>query len=125
MQAAGNASGLIEFIPENIEKAPEDGGVFLVIASGQKVMYVGETQGKGLRETLWNVLEEQPFGATEYFRYIVENDAAKAHEIAAGFIAELKPPHNLGYGRFRNEEVEVSRQGHSIRHAAPNPSETR
>jgi len=122
---ADNASGLIEFIPENVEKAPEDAGVFQVVASGQKVMYVGDTEGKGLRESLWNVLEEQPFGATEYFRYIVESDVAKAAEIAAALIAEIKPPHNLGYGRFRNEEVTVSRQGHSIRHAAPNPNATK
>jgi len=125
VQAIDNASGLIEFIPENVEKAPEEAGVFLVIASGQKVMYVGDTRGKSLRESLWNVIEEQPFGATEYFRYIVETDAGKAAEVAAGIIAELKPPHNLGYGRFRNEEVKVSRQGHSIRHAAPNPSQTK
>lgn len=121
MRAAGNASGLIEFIPEYVEKVPEGSGVFLIIASGQKVMYVGETRDKGLRESLWSVLEEQPFGATEYFRYIVEDDAAKAAEIAKQLIGELKPPHNLGYGRFRSEEVKVSKQGHSIRHAAPNP----
>ena len=121
MEAVANASGLIEFIPENVEKVPEDPGVFLIIASSQKVMYVGRTEDKGLRESLWNVLEEQPFGATEYIKYIAESDTAKADEIAAKLIAELKPPHNLGYGRFRNEEVTLSKQGHSIRHAAPNP----
>ena len=121
MEAAANASGLIEFIPENVEKVPEGPGVFLIIASGQKVMYVGKTTDNSLRESLWNVLEEQPFGATEYFKYIAEDDAAKADEIAASLIADLKPPHNLGYGRFRNEEVKLSRQAHSIRHAAPNP----
>ncbi len=125
MQTAGNASGLIEFIPANVEKVPEDAGVFEVIASGQKVMYVGKTQGKGLRESLWSVLEQQPFGATEYFRYVVETDDAKAAEIAEQLIAEIKPPHNLGYGRFRNEEVRVPKQGHSIRYAAPNPNSTR
>ncbi len=121
MGAASKASGLIELIPENVEKVPEDAGVFLIIASGQKVMYVGETGDKSLRERLWGVLEEHPFGATEYFRYIVEPDAAAAHEAAEKLIAEHKPPHNLGYGRFRNEEVAVPKQGHSIRHAAPNP----
>ena len=125
MGAAGKASGLIEFIPENVEKVPEDAGVFQVIASSQKVMYVGKTGAKGLRESLWGVLEEQPFGATEYFRYIVETDDAEASEVAEQLIAELKPPHNLGYGRFRNEEVTVPRQGHSIRYAAPNPNSTR
>jgi len=123
--AAGNSSGLIEFIPANVEKVPEDAGVFQVIASGQKILYVGKTQGKGLRESLWSVLEEQPFGATEYFRYVVETDDAKAAEIAEQLIAEIKPPHNLGYGRFRNEEVSVPKQGHSIRRAAPNPNATR
>ncbi len=121
MEVAGNASGLIEFIPENVEKVPEGPGVFQIIASSQKVMYVGTTDDKGLRESLWNVLEQQPFGATEYFKYIAESDAAKVAEIAADLIAELKPPHNLGYGRFRNEEVTLPKQGHSIRHAAPNP----
>ncbi len=122
MRAAGNASGLIEFIPEYVEKVPEGSGVFMIIASGQKVIYVGKTgDKKGLRESLWSVLEEQPFGATEYFRYIVEADADKAAEIAEELIAELKPPHNIGYGRFRSEEVTVPKQGHSIRHAAPNP----
>jgi excinuclease UvrABC nuclease subunit len=121
VRAAGNSSGLIEFIPENVEKVPEDSGVFLIIASGQKVLYVGETGDKGLRESLWAVLEEHPFGATEYFRYIVESDVAKASEVAKELIAEHKPPHNLGYSRFRSEEVKVPKQGHSIRHAAPNP----
>ena len=121
MEAAGNASGLIELIPENVEKVPEESGVFLIIASGQKVMYVGTTGEKNLRESLWNVVEEQPFGATEYFKYIAESDAATAEEICAALIDEIKPPHNLGYGRFRNEEVAVPKQGHSIRHAAPNP----
>ncbi|MGD8331069.1 MAG: hypothetical protein PVJ49_16685 [Acidobacteriota bacterium] len=125
VQAIANASGLIEFIPEKVEKAPEEPGVFLIIASGQKVMYVGDTAGKSLRESLWNVLEEQPFGATEYFRTIVASDPAKSAQIAHDLIAEIKPPHNLGYGRFRNEEVKVPRQGHSIRHAAPNPSATK
>lgn len=121
MEAAGNISGLIEFIPEKVEKVPEDPGVFLIIASSQKVLYVGKTDGKGLRESLWNVLEQQPFGATDYFKYVAESDAVKADEITAELIAEHKPPHNLGYGRFRNEEVTLSKQGHSIRHAAPNP----
>lgn len=125
MPAIENASGLIEFIPENVEKAPESAGVFLIIASGQKVLYVAPTAGKSIRESLWNVLEEQPFGATEYFRYVVEGDEQKAADIAARLIEEHKPPHNVGYSRFRNEEVKLPRQGHSIRHAAPNPSETR
>lgn len=125
MPAVANASGLIEFIPENVEKVPPEGGVFLIIASGQKVLYVATTKDKGLRESLWNVIEEQPFGATEYFRYIVEPDETRAAEIATSLIAKHKPPHNLGYSRFRNEEVTLPRQGHSIRHAAPNPSETR
>jgi len=123
--AVENASGLIEFIPENVERAPETAGVYLVIASGQKVLYVATSGGKSIRESLWNVLEEQPFGATEYFRYIVETDPQKAADIAAGLIEKHKPPHNVGYSRFRNEEVKLPRQGHSIRHAAPNPSETR
>ena len=121
MEAAGNITGLIEFIPENVEKAPEDPGVFLLISSSQKVLYVGTTDAKGLRESLWNLLEEQPFGATGYFKYVAEPDAAKAVEINAELIAEHKPPHNLGYSRFRNEEVTLPKQGHSIRHSAPNP----
>ena len=125
MEAIDNASGLIEFIPENVEKAPQEPGVFLVVASGQKVLYVGSTGDKGLRESLWNVLEEHPFGATEYFRYVIEPDAAKAADVRNALIKEHKPPHNIGYSRFRNEEVKVPRQGHSIRHAAPNPSETK
>jgi hypothetical protein len=125
VQAVEVDSGLIEFIPENIEEAPDEPGVFLIIASGQKVMYVGTTAGRGLRESLWNVLEEQPFGVVEYFRYSVEADEEKAGELVDALIAELKPPHNIGYGRFRNEEVTPSRQAHSIRHSAPNPSETK
>ena len=119
-----NASGLIEFLPENVEKAPEDAGVFIIISSGQKVLYVGETADRGIRETLWMVLEEQPFGATEYFRYILESDAARAKEIADELIKEHKPPHNLGYSRFRNEEVHRSKQARGVRMPAPNPSET-
>lgn len=121
MEATDKASGLIEFIPQNVEKAPEEPGVFLVVASGQKVMYVGRTKERSLRESLWAVLDEQPFGAIEYFRYIVEADEAAAERIANDLIAEIKPPHNLGYGRFRNEEVKLPKQGHAIRYAAPNP----
>ena len=121
MEAAENVSGLIELIPKNVEKVPEGAGVFLIIASSQKVLYVGTTGDKGLRESLWNVLEQQPFGATEYFRFLAESDAARADEVATELIAGFKPPHNLGYSRFRNEEVTVSLQGHSIRYAAPNP----
>ena len=121
VEAAGNISGLIEFIPENVEKAPEDSGVLLIISSSQKVLYVGTTASKGLRESLWNVLEEQPFGAPGYFKYVAESDPANADKITAELIAEHKPPHNLGYGRFRNEEITLPKQGHSIRHSAPNP----
>ena len=121
MKAAGNISGLIEFIPENVEKAPEDSGVFLIVSSSQKVLYVGTTDGKSLRESLWNVLEEQPFGAPGYLKYVAEPDSEKVDEITAELIAEHKPPHNLGYGRFRNEEITLPKQGHSIRHSAPNP----
>ena len=83
MEVAGNISGLIEFIQENVEKAPEGPGVFLLISSSQKVLYVGTTDARGLRESLWNLLEEQPFGATGYFKYVAEPDAAKAVEINA------------------------------------------
>ena len=121
VEAAGNISGLIEFIPENVEKAPEDSGVLLIISSSQKVLYVGTTAAKSLRESLWNLLEEQPFGATGYFKYVAEPDPANVDEITAELIAEHKPPHNLGYGRFRNEEITLPKQGHSIRHSAPNP----
>jgi excinuclease UvrABC nuclease subunit len=124
VEALKNDSGLIEFLPENVEKAPAEAGVFIVVASSQKVLYVGQTGDKGIRESLWAVIEEQPFGATEYFRHIVETDAAKAAQIAAALIEEHKPPHNLGYSRFRNEEVRVSKQGHSIRMSAPNPNAT-
>ena len=121
MEAVANDSGLIEFIPENVEQTPEEPGVYLVVTSSQKVIYVGQTGDRGIRESLWEVLEEQPFGAIEYFRYVVATDSARAEEIAGRYISELKPPHNLGYGRFRNEEVELPKQGHSIRHSAPNP----
>ncbi len=121
MEAIAKESGLIEFIPENVEQAPEEPGVYLVVTTSQKVIYVGQTGDRGIRESLWEVLEEQPFGAIEYFRYVVAADPAQAKKIAGRYINELKPPHNLGYGRFRNEEVEIPKQGHSIRRAAPNP----
>ncbi len=121
METPTKPSGLIEFIPENVENVPDECGVFFVLASGQKVMYVGQAGERSLRESLWRVFEEQPFGVIEYFRYLVVPDSAAAEETANRYIAELKPPHNLGYGRFRNDEVKVSKQGHSIRHAAPNP----
>ena len=121
MEAVANESGLIEFIPENVEQTPEEPGVYLVVTSGQKVIYVGQTGDRGIRESLWEVLEEQPFGTIEYFRYVVATDSAQAEEIAGRYIRELKPPHNLGFGRFRNEEIEIPKQGHSIRQAAPNP----
>ena len=121
MEAPAHTSGLIEFIPENVEKAPEEPGVFLVIAPGQKLMYVGLSGEQSLRESLWSVIEEQPFGVVEYFRYAVEPDPAAAKALAQSFIEEHKPPHNMGFGRFRNDQVKLSKQGHSIRHAAPNP----
>ena len=121
MESTGKTSGLIEFIPENVEKVPEEAGVYQVVAAGQKVVYVGLTNDRTLRESLFAVLDEQPFGAIEYFRYNVQPDAAAARALADGLIEEHKPPHNLGYGRFRNEEVKLPKQGHSIRHAAPNP----
>jgi len=121
VQAPAQTSGLIEFIPENVEKAPEEPGVFLVIAPGQKLMYVGLSGEHSLRESLWSVIEQQPFGVIEYFRYAVEPDPAAAEALAQTFIEEHKPPHNMGFGRFRNDQVEVSKQAHSIRHAAPNP----
>ena len=122
MSAISNASGLIEYLPETVEKAPEGAGLYLIVASGQKVLYVGDTEG--IREALWMILEEQPFGATEYFNYIEESDAARREAMSQELIAKHKPPHNLGYSRFRNEEVYVSKQATSIRNSAPNPSET-
>ena len=67
------------------------------------------------------MLEEQPFGVPGYFKYVAEPDSEKVDEITAELIAEHKPPHNLGYSRFRNEELTLPKQGHSIRHSAPNP----
>ena len=121
MAKDGSMTGLIDFLPENVEKVPDEPGVYLVLATGQKVMYVGVASQGGLRESLWQIIEEQPFGVTEYFRYQVAADAAAAEELAVQCIAEHKPPHNLGYGRFRNDEVKLPKQGHSIRQAAPNP----
>ena len=121
MKASGSDSGLIEFIVDNLEKVPDEPGVYMIVASSQKVLFVDQTGDKNLRESLWEVQEEQPFGALEYFRYFVEPDNAAAEALKTRLIQEHKPPHNLGYTRFRNEEVKVPRQGHSIRHAAPNP----
>ena len=45
MSAMPNASGLIEYLPETVEKAPEGAGLYLIVASGQKVLYVGEADG--------------------------------------------------------------------------------
>ena len=121
MANGGGMSGLIDFLPKNVEKVPDEPGVFLVLASGQKVIYAGVAGDTGLRESLWQIIEQQPFGVIEYFRYETASDAAAAEELCEGYIAEFKPPHNVGYGRFRNEEVKLPKQGHSIRQAVPNP----
>ncbi|MFQ5743347.1 MAG: hypothetical protein ACE5HV_07135 [Acidobacteriota bacterium] len=114
-------SGLIELTADRIEKVPEGPGVFMMVSPGQKVIYVGHAGDSGLRESLWRVFEQEALPAASYFRYQSTADAATAEALASERIEALKPPHNIGYGRFRNGEVSVPKQARSVRQAAPNP----
>ena len=46
---------------------------------------------QSLRESLWSVIEEQPFGVVEYFRYAVEADASAAEALAPWLSALTMP----------------------------------
>ena len=121
VQTSAPESGLIELTPEHVEELPDGPGVFQLVSPGQKVIYVGHGGEKGVRESLWEIIEEQAITGVGFFRYQIAADPAAAEELAARYVEELKPTYNLGYGRFRNSEVTRSRQGRTVRRAAPNP----
>lgn len=114
-------SGLIDFIPDNIDKLPDEPGVFLVVSPGQKVIYVGHAGDVGLRNSLWKFFEERAIPAAAFFRYRTARDGSIAEVLAGDYINAMKPPYNVGYGRYRSSETELTRGRRKTRQAAVNP----
>lgn len=121
MESSGKASGLIELSPEEIEEVPEGPGVFELIATSQKVIYVDSAGERGLREAIREIFEEHVLSVATFFRYTTTADEAEAQELARRKIEAERPPHNVGYDRYRFSDTKISKQGRRVRHAAPNP----
>jgi len=114
-------SGLIDFIPENIDRLPEEPGVFLIVSPGQKVIYVGYAGEGGLRNSLWEFFEDRAIPAAAFFRYRTARDVSIAEVLAGDYINAMKPPYNVGYGRYRPFETSLTKGKREIRQAAVNP----
>jgi excinuclease UvrABC nuclease subunit len=114
-------SGLIALVPDNIDKLPEEPGVFLIVAPGQKVIYIGHAGDEGLRSSLWSFFEEHAIPAAAFFRYRTARDGSIAEVLAGDYINAMKPPYNVGYGRYRSSETSLTRGKRKIRQAAVNP----
>lgn len=121
MPTTAQESGLIELTPENIENVPDGPGVFQIISVGQKVVYVGHSGDRGLRESIWEIVEEHVLAVASFFRYVTTSDEETARELALQYVERYRPPHNVGYGRYRSGDTTLPRQGHRVRQAVPNP----
>jgi len=121
VEMSGKASGLIELTPENVEDVPEKPGVFELVATSQKVIYVDHAGDRGLREAIREIVEEHVLSVATFFRYTVTGDESRAEELARQRILSERPPHNVGYGRYRFSDTELSKQGRRVRQAVPNP----
>lgn len=114
-------SGILEFLPHRLEEVPEGPGVYLLLSAGQKVIYVGEAGEGGLRDTLWELYEEQVFSGASAFRYLTTADREAAAQLAQELIQRHKPTYTIGFHRVRPEDISLPKQGHKIRRAVPNP----
>lgn len=121
MEMSGKGSGLIELTPENIDEVPEGPGMFELVATSQKVIYVDHAGEEGLREAIREIVEEHVLSVATFFRYTVTADEAEAQELARRRIAAERPPHNVGYDRYRGSDTKLSKQGRRVRQAVPNP----
>lgn len=108
-------SPILDFEPEHIESVPDVPGVFRILSFGQKIIYVGHAGNEGLREALWELYEDNVIGGAAEFVWTGCESAEAAEELAGEEIRRLKPIYNIGFDRFRNEEVSVPKQGRSVR----------
>lgn len=108
-------SKILDLEPEHIESVPDGPGVFRILSFGQKVIYIGHAGDEGLREALWSFYEDNVLGGAAEFTWVACESAAEAEELARQEIRRVKPIYNIGFDRFRNDEVALPRQGRSVR----------
>lgn len=114
-------SGIRSFEPARLEELPESPGVYRIYSYGQKAIYVGHAGDEGLREALWELYESGALGGAAYFDFAVCDDEETADSRAADEIESLKPIYNIGFGRLRNDELTVPKQGHGVRREGLDP----
>lgn len=119
--AAVLGSGFIEITPESLEELPEEPGHFRLRSPGQKVTYAGHAGDEGLREVVRETVEGQPIAGFATVEYETTESAEEAASAAETDIDVYKPLYNEGFGRFRNSDVDLPKQGHRVRAAMRNP----
>lgn len=110
---------ILEFVPEQIERIPESPGVFRILSAGQKVIFIGTADDGGLRDTLWELYEDRAIGGASEFTFTPCDSPEEAADLAREAIRDERPIYNIGFGRFRNDQIETPKQGGSVRREGP------
>lgn len=114
-------SGLLELTPGVIDGLPDTPAVFRLRSSGQRVMYVGHAGAQGLREAVRELCGAAPVAGISRLEYSLADGASAAEASAEEEIRRYKPLYNEGFGRFRNSELTLPKNGHRIRKSMHNP----
>ena len=100
---------------------PGGPAVYRLRSSGQSVVYVGHVGEEGLREEIREIWAGHALTGIATVEYELADSAEEAAAAASEEIDALRPLYNEGYGRFRNSDVNIPKQGHRIRKAMDNP----
>lgn len=114
-------SGMILLSSATIDDLPDRPAVYRLRSSGQNVVYVGHAGDEGLRDAVREVWATHAMTGVATVEYEEADSAEAAASAAAEEIDALRPLYNEGYGRFRNSDVNIPKQGHRIRKAMSNP----
>lgn len=114
-------SGLIDLTPEMVETLPEEPALYRLLASSQRIMYIGYAGEEGLRNAVRKDIQRRMAAGIVLLEYEPKKTPEAAEAAARESIKALKPLYNEGFGRYRNNDVSLPKAGHRIRKAMQNP----
>lgn len=114
-------SGIMDLTPETVETLPEKPALYRLLASSQRVMYIGHAGEEGLRNAIRKAVQGQLAAGIVLLEYEPKPTSEAAELAAREEIRALKPLYNEGFGRYRNSDFSLPKKGHRIRKAMQNP----
>lgn len=114
-------SGMIQLSNAAIDRLPEGPALYRLRTSGQRIVYIGHAGDEGLRQAIRDVWSGNAMTGVATVEYSPADSADAAAAAAGEEIDVHRPLYNEGYGRFRNSDIDLPKQGHRIRKAMDNP----